>query len=159
MSGGILASIGSLMEQLPIGAMALERIPEHLTSAEAQIIGASISHLAAETKRNADAVVAINESLHVLTRLETAQTNVLDRLKEGSIRMTDHEKRIQTIEQRMPGLNELRSWVIGGVLAGVGMMGAALLKLVIIDIPRLPVYTQPATQPPQPAVTAPPAKP
>ena len=138
--------------------MALDRIPEHLTSAEAQIIGASISHLASETKRNADAVVAINESLHVLTRPETAQTNVLDRLKEGSVRMTDHERRIQLIEQCMPGLNELRSWVIGGVLAGVGMMGAALVKLVIVDIPRLPVYTQPATPPPQPAVTAP-AKP
>ncbi len=120
---------------------------KYLTSSEARIISTQLGHLVVETKRNADAVAAIGESLHVLTRLEASQTNVVEKLKEGSIRMSDHETRLQRIEQDLPGLRELRRWVIAGVLAGAGMVGAALVKLVVFDVPRIPQY---ATQPVQP---------
>lgn len=113
-----------------------------LSSAEARIIGVSLSHLVEETKRNADAVASISESLHVLTSIETSQREVMERLKEGSIRMTDHEKRLQLIEQNMPALLEMRKWVMAGILAGVGMIGTALLKLVILDVPRIPAAQQ-----------------
>lgn len=116
-----------------------------LSSAEARIIGAALSHLTAETKRNADAVVAINESLHILTRLEVTSVEIGERLKEGSMRMTDHEKRLQLLEQQINPLLETRKWVITGVLAGIGMIGIALVKLVIIDPARVPYpYVPPA---------------
>ncbi len=124
-----------------------------LSSHEARILGLTLSHIAQETKRNADAVVAINETLHILTRLEQAQGHVLDKLKEGSMRMTDHEKRLKDIESNMPGLLETRKWVIMGVLAGLGMMGMALVKLVILDVPHIPPYVI-QQAPPQPVTPA-----
>lgn len=132
-----------------------------LASAEARVIGVSLSHLAAETKRNADAVVAINESLHILTRLEQAQGNVLDSLRDGRIKMEQHERRLIDIEKEMPALKEARRWVVTGVLAGIGMMGLALVKLVLVDVPRIPQYvTQaPAYAAPQPAPVPPAARP
>lgn len=120
-----------------------EKQGDYLTSAEARIISTQLGHLVNETKRNADAVAAIGESLHVLTRLEESQGNVVEKLKEGSMRMSDHERRLQIVEQELPGLRELRKWVIAGVLAGVGMVGAALFKLVLVDVPRLTTYTAP----------------
>lgn len=144
-----------------------------LASAEARILGVMLSQLASETKRNADAVIAINETLHVLTRLEQGQGHVLDSLKEGRITMgkqadriaeiekhmpdlLKHSERLAKIEPHMPGLIETRKWVVGGVIAGVSMICLALVKLVIIDIPRIPVYSQPpAVQQP---VQQPPAR-
>lgn len=137
-----------------------------LASAEARILGVMLSQLASETKRNADAVLAINETLHVLTRLEQGQGHVLDSLKEGRVTMSrqndrlneiekhmpallKHSERLAAIEPHMPGLIETRKWVVGGVIAGVSMICLALIKLVIVDIPRIPVYVQP------PAVQAP----
>lgn len=109
-----------------------------LSSLEARVIGASLAHLTSEQKRTTDAVVAINESLHALTRLEVTQADIAERLKEGSMRMTDHEKRLQAVEQEMPGLREMRKWAISAMIAGLGMVGVALVKLVIIDVPRIP---------------------
>lgn len=124
-----------------------EEQSSYLTSAEARIISTQLGHLVSETKRNADAVAAIGESLHVLTRLEESQGNVVEKLKEGSIRMSDHERRLQIVEQELPGLRELRKWVIAGVLAGVAMVGTALVKLVIVDVPRIPQYAAPTATP------------
>lgn len=120
----------------------------YLTSAEARIIATSLAHIAQETKRNADAVAAIGESLHILTRLEASQANVVDKLREGSIRMTNHEDRLSLVERELPGLRETRKWVVAGVLAGISMMGGALVKLVIVDVPRMQQYApvQPAPQ-------------
>lgn len=138
-----------------------------LASAEARILGVMLSQLANETKRNADAVVAINETLHILTRLEQGQGHVLDSLKEGRMKMEKHElrlaeiekhmpdllkhsERIAKIEPHMPGLIETRRWVVGGIIAGVSMICLALVKLVILDVPRIPSYP-----PAPPAVQAP----
>lgn len=132
-------------------------LPAYLTSAEARIIATSLSHLAQETKRNADAVAAIGESLHILTRLEETQANVVDKLKEGSMRMTDHEKRLQRVEQELPGLQETRKWVVAGVLAGISMMGGALIKLVVVDVPRMQQYAPASAQAPVPPAAPQPA--
>jgi hypothetical protein len=113
-----------------------------LSSVEARLIAAQLGHLTDETRRNADGIAAIGESLHVLTRLEENQSHIAEKLKEGSMRMSDHERRLQIVEQDLPGLRELRKWVIAGVLAGLGMVGASLFKLVVLDVPRLPVSTQ-----------------
>lgn len=125
-----------------------------LQSAEARVIAVTLAHIAEETKRNADAIISVSESLRMLASIEQTQRHVTDSLKEGSMKMTDHEKRLQEVERNLPALLEMRKWVVTGVLAGVGMMGAALVKLVIVDVPRFS-YQQPpaATQqaPAQPA--------
>ncbi len=41
--------------------------------------------------------------------------------------------RVSTVEQAMPGLLELRRWVIAGILGALAMLGAAVVKLSITD--------------------------
>ncbi len=41
------------------------------------------------------------------------------------------DKRLVSIETKMPGLVESRRWVVTGVLAGVGMIGIALVHLIL----------------------------
>lgn len=153
-AAAILASTAPAAAALLYTMSDVPQMPVDLTSAEARIIGATLAHLASETKRNADAVVSINENLHVLTRLEQAQGHILDRLRDGATQMNDHERRLRELEQPMPGLLELRRWVVGGVIASVSMMGLALAKLVIVDVPRIPAYHVPSPIPPAPAAPA-----
>lgn len=89
----------------------------------------------------------IVDALSSLVRIEERQQATGDRLALGAQTFQDHEARIRkveldmpnnldhrlsSIETNMPGLKELRKWVIMGVLGGLGMMGAALVKLVLV---------------------------
>jgi hypothetical protein len=148
----ILASTGSNPALLTnMAPPSTPDLGDVLQSAEARVIAVTLAHIADETKRNADAIISVSESLRMLASIESQQRHVIESLKEGSIRMTDHEKRLQLVEQNLPALLEMRKWVVTGVLAGVGMMGAALVKLVIVDVPRFS-YPQPpaAVAPAQP---------
>lgn len=87
----------------------------------------------AELNRQGRTLSEMSSSLQVLVRLEQSHSHILDQLKSGSITMTGHEKRIQDLETKMPPLLEMRRWVVGGILAGIGMMGIALVKLVVVD--------------------------
>lgn len=88
------------------------------------------------SKQLEDVTVAMKEvakSLTALVRLEENHKMTAERLTSGSARMEKIEERLAEIEKAMPGLKELRRWVIGGVLAGLGMMGTAVGKLVLLD--------------------------
>jgi len=108
-----------------------------MNSTEARVIDAKLEHMSKDLARMSGAVDGVNAGMQTLGRVEQAQQHMLDMLKDGATRMGDHEARIQTIEREMPGLRELRRYVIAGVLAGVGMIGVALVKLVIVDLPRV----------------------
>lgn len=87
------------------------------------------------------------DAMSSLVRIEERQQATGDRLALGAQTFQDHEsrlrkvelampdnldKRLSVIEIALPGLKELRTWVIMGVLGGLGMMGAALVKLVLV---------------------------
>jgi hypothetical protein len=112
-------------------------VTSKLTSTEALVIQNTLSHLTAETKRNADAVFAINESLRTLTRLEVTHSATLKEVQTQAVAILDQEKRLQVIERDMPGLRELRRWVVGGILAGIAMIGTAAVTVVLAYLPRL----------------------
>lgn len=121
-----------------------------LTSPEARIIQAGMVGLAKEQERQGETLKDIGRALEVLAKIEQAHSHVVDQLRSGSIRMTDHEDRIRKMEQQIPPLLELRRWVVTGILAGLSMMGVALMKLVIVDPAR-------SAQPPQVIYMSPPA--
>ena len=104
---------------------------DQMESTEAKVIAVHLSHMSGSIERLSKAVEDMGEKLER--------------------RMGDHETRLQSIERDMPGLKELRRYVIAGVVAGVGMIGAALMKLVVYDVPRLPpavpAVAQQTTQP------------
>lgn len=104
-----------------------------LSSTEALILQNTLVHLTAETKRNADAVFSIHESLRTLTRLEATHGAQIAEVARISRQVELVDDRILEIERDMPGLRELRKWVVLGIVSGVGMMGIALTKLVLIQ--------------------------
>lgn len=90
----------------------------------------------------------ITEALSSLVRIEERQVSTNEKLSNGALKMNDHEnrlrslemnvpdnldKRLVAIETKMPGLIESRKWVVMGVLAGIGMIGAGLLKLLFVN--------------------------
>lgn len=88
----------------------------------------------------------ITEALQTLVRIEERQILTGQRLGELATQNIKQEdrlraielaipenlgRRVNTIESSMPGLKEMRGWVIGGVLGGLGMMGVAIANLVL----------------------------
>lgn len=86
------------------------------------------------------------DAMSSLVRIEERQQATGDRLAIGAQTFQDHEarlrkvemavpealdKRLSSIEIAMPALKEGRKWIVMGVLGGLGMMGMALLKLVL----------------------------
>lgn len=107
-----------------------------ITSAEAKLLEVRLGFIQDNTADLRATLHSIVDKLQVLPAMQQAQQNIQVELQKGTALMADHEKRIQQVERDMPGLKELRRWVIGGVLAGLGMVGTALFKLVVIDVPR-----------------------
>lgn len=113
----------------------------------------SIERLDANNSRMEAKIDGIGESLRILAKLEERHEAVNARLTEGAKTMGDLRQdvsavvaRVQTLELKvpenlgtrlhnveiaMPGLKEVRGWVITGVLAGIGMMGVAMVSLVM----------------------------
>ena len=104
-----------------------------ITSAEAQILAADIKHIRQDMARQTNSIESISRSLQVLTRLEEGHSQIMEKITVVGAETRAHETRLQAIERDMPGLREVRRWVIGGVLAGIGMMGMSLVKLTLID--------------------------
>lgn len=74
---------------------------------------------------------SIGQSISLLVRIDERQVAISERLQMGAATTQKHEERIANIEAVMPGLKETRGWVIAGILAGVSMIGIAVLKLVV----------------------------
>lgn len=75
---------------------------------------------------------SISQSISLLVRIDERQIAIAERLQLGAATMQKHEDRLTTVEMAMPGLKELRSYVVTGIVAGVGMIAAAVLKLVLL---------------------------
>lgn len=104
-----------------------------------EVVSARVDSLTKDVQRVEGTVVSIDkkvddigQSMLMLARLEERHTSVTEQLALGSKVMSNMEVRLALVEQKMPGLTEMRSWVIGGVLSGAGMIGLGILKLVFI---------------------------
>jgi chromosome segregation ATPase len=72
----------------------------------------------------------IGKSILLLARMEEREKAVQSRLEDGKVKMEALEKRLSEIERRVPGLTEMRNWVLAGILGGVGLMGVAVFNLI-----------------------------
>jgi C4-dicarboxylate-specific signal transduction histidine kinase len=118
---------------------------QKMNSAEALVLDERTRHMQSDVQAIAGAVQDVNRKLELLPVMAAT----VEHLRTDLTKTTrDHEERIQRIEQQLPGLAELRKWVVGGIIAALGMMGAAIIKLVIVD----PVRQTAAIVQPQPSV-------
>jgi hypothetical protein len=74
---------------------------------------------------------SIGQSISLLVRIDERQVAIAERLQMGAATMQKHEDRLSKMEMAMPGLQELRRYVVAGIVAGAGMLAVALLKLVM----------------------------
>lgn len=89
-------------------------------------IGESLVILARIDERH----IAIAENLEKVLDTQNAQAARLAVLERSLPNELD--KRLGSIEMAMPGLTETRKWVMSGILAGVGMIGVAVVSLVLV---------------------------
>lgn len=75
----------------------------------------------------------MGNALTNLTRLESQHSQHSEALSRafGEIRLL--QDRVTKVEREMPGLIEMRKWVVLGVVSGIGMVMVALFKLAIVD--------------------------
>jgi hypothetical protein len=77
------------------------------------------------------------EERQVQTNTQLSALNTSAREQDSRLREVERAipenlgKRLASIEVALPGLKELRRWVVVGVVSGVGMIGAAVLHTVL----------------------------
>ena len=77
----------------------------------------AVSRLAVVEERQANATAALERAFAAVQRVETEHKQL--------------DQRVQAVEIVMPQLKEMRAWVISGLLAGIGMIGLGMFKLVV----------------------------
>lgn len=95
-------------------------------------LSAQMRYIQQDVERQAKMLLEISTSLRALTAVEIHQEQILSSMVKGEGRMEALDKRLDTVEREMPSLLETRKWVVGGVLAAVGMMAAAIFQLTIL---------------------------
>jgi hypothetical protein len=94
------------------------------------VLATQVEHVKEDQTEIKTAIIGINDSLKVLGRIEERQLGVVRDFNGLVINKDTHEKRITDIETELPPLREMRSWVIKGVSAGVGMLFLGIISLV-----------------------------
>ena len=98
-----------------------------------------LSAVERQLENQTEALNKIGEAINRFSLLEERHLETRGALERAftAIAKTDHavdqmDLRVNAIELSMPQLKETRKWVVTGILAGIAMMGAALLKLVFV---------------------------
>jgi hypothetical protein len=73
----------------------------------------------------------LTDAVTGIERLETRQISLVSEIEAARKSQSSFEGRISAIEHDMPGLRELRKWVVGGMVTGIGMMLIAVASLVL----------------------------
>jgi hypothetical protein len=76
-------------------------------------------------------LIKLTEAVAGIERLETRQLALISDIESTRDVQSHLGERISKIEQLLPGLIELRKWVVGGMVAGVGMLLIAVASLVL----------------------------
>jgi hypothetical protein len=98
----------------------------------AEVLDYRITALEASVGEIRQAVKSIDGSLQILARLEQRHAETRDGLERAFGEIADHEARVRVIESEQPTTKLIKGWVITGVLAGLGMIGLAMVKLVMV---------------------------
>lgn len=87
---------------------------------------------------------AVSLNLKQLTELEVRHSETRDALGRAFKELTDQSARISTVELEMPTMRLARGWIIAGVIAIVGLVGVAAMRVIIapLHIPQAGVLTK-----------------
>jgi len=127
-----------------------------ITSAEGRLVSMQLAYLRGDLAEVKGTMANMATSIASLVRIEEQQSamragmeRAFTEIAKGSTETEGLEKRITAVEQELPNYRGLRKWVIGGILAGLAMLGTLVFKQIILD----PLQRGWTMQPPQkPAV-------
>lgn len=98
-----------------------------------------LSAVEKQLESQTEALNKIGEAINRFSLLEERHLETRGAIERAfnSISKTDHAieqlaARVAAIELHMPQLRETRNWVVTGVLAGIAMIGAAILKVIFV---------------------------
>ena len=109
------------------------------------VLATHIEHLREDQDAIKTSIAEINDTLKVLGSIEQRQIGVVRDLGRVADNKVEIDKRVSEIEKELPQLREMRTWVIKGVSAGVGMLFLGIVSLVgnvLIDRIKTPTYVQ-----------------
>jgi hypothetical protein len=101
--------------------------PEHPT-----VLDYRVNLVEQAVKDISTALAGIRETLQTLAMLEVRHAETRESMARMYSSMDDLEKRTTAIELAMPLFHLTSKWVIGGVVAVVGMVGIGFLKFVFV---------------------------
>ncbi len=123
-----------------------------MTSTEARLLAGTLSELKTDVGEMRSSLLGMQRAMEALVRIDEQQITIrgaigraFDEIKEERSKREDLDARVQKLEVDAPSYKELRRWVIGGVLAGMGMLAAALLKIIVIDPMSAAYVVRPTT--------------
>ncbi len=79
-----------------------------------------------------DAIESIKGSLQALVRLEERHAETREALGRAFKESKDIHDRVSAIEKVIPGLVEMRGWLVKANLGILGLIGLAIIGLVVI---------------------------
>ncbi len=98
-----------------------------MTNAEARI--AILERDCGEMK---EAIFVIRDSLQALVRLEEQHNETRNALGRAFSQCEKIELRMVEVEKVIPGLVELRRWIVTGMLGVLSIVGVSLIGLVVV---------------------------
>ena len=105
-----------------------------ITSAEGRLLAVQMGALRDDVRDVKDTMREMAKSLEQLVRIEEQQKDMraaisraFDEIKIERRKREEVESRVTTIEQAMPGMRELRNWVVGGVIGSLTMLTSAIV--------------------------------
>lgn len=105
------------------------RVPK--TEVNPEVLQAYLAGVQADVSEIKGTLAKLTDAVTGIERLETRQIALVGEIESARKLQSNFENRIATIEHEMPGLRELRKWVVGGMVTGIGMMLIAVASLVL----------------------------
>lgn len=104
-----------------------------ITSAEGRLLAVQMGALRDDVKEVKETMREMARSLEQLVRIEEQQKDMrsaigraFDEMKAERVKREELEARVAVVEKSMPGMNEMRKWLIGGVTSGIALLLAAV---------------------------------
>lgn len=104
---------------------------EHCPNNGNDVLFSRVTNLENVVDEVKNAVKSIDQSLRTLASLEVKHEETRNGLNRAFTEIGDHETRMRTMENEMPTLKLVRGWVIAGVVGIMGILGVAILHLVL----------------------------
>ena len=109
-----------------------------MTTAEVDVLAHRVTTVEAAVNEIKDAVATIASAVQAIAALEAHHSETRNGLERAfnaianvEKEVKEFDKRLRDIEVAMPGLKEVRTWVICGVLATVAIVGGAMAAMVV----------------------------